>query len=112
MIFIKRNLKLYFRDKSAVFFSLLSVFIIIALYAVFLGDAWMSGSMKQIENARELMNDWLIAGLLSVASVTTTMGAFGVMIDDKTRKIDKDFYSSPIKRSKITSDICSNQWTD
>ncbi len=36
----KRNLKLFFRDKSAVFFSLLAVFIIIGLYALFLG---MSG---------------------------------------------------------------------
>ena len=34
----RRNLLLFFRDKSAVFFSLLSVFIIIGLYALFLGD--------------------------------------------------------------------------
>ena len=30
----KRNLKLFFRDKSAVFFSLLAVFIIIGLFSV------------------------------------------------------------------------------
>ncbi|MPM46870.1 hypothetical protein SDC9_93577 [bioreactor metagenome] len=101
-IMIKRNLKLYFRDKSAVFFSLMAIFIIIALYAVFLVDVWLSDSMKDLKNADVLMNSWLIAGLLSVASVTTTMGAFGVMIDDKVRKIDKDFYSSPIKRNSIT----------
>lgn len=32
-----RNLKLYFRDKAAVFFSLLGVLIIILLYVLFLG---------------------------------------------------------------------------
>ena len=37
-IFMKRNLKLFFRDRSAVFFSLLAIFIIIVLYIVFLGD--------------------------------------------------------------------------
>ncbi|HCD44303.1 MAG TPA: ABC transporter, partial [Lachnoclostridium sp.] len=37
-VFIERNLKLFFRDRSAVFFYLLSVFIIIGLYALFLGD--------------------------------------------------------------------------
>jgi multidrug/hemolysin transport system permease protein len=100
--FVKRNLLVFLRDKGAVFFSLLAVFIIIALYVVFLGDVWLSDSMKGIENADTLMNDWLVAGLLAVASVTTTMGAFGVMIDDKTRKINKDFYSSPIKKSSIT----------
>ncbi len=102
MIIIKRNLKLFFRDKSAVFFSLLAVFIIIALYAVFLGGIWLPDSMKIIQNADFLMNSWLLAGLLAVASVTTTMGAFGIMIDDKTRKINKDFYASPIKRNNIT----------
>ena len=100
--FTKRNLLLFFRDKSTVFFSLLAVLIIIALYVVFLGDVWLSDSMKGIENINTLMNSWLVAGLLAVASVTTTMGAFGVMIDDKARKINKDFYSSPIKKSSIT----------
>ena len=36
--FAKRNLMVFFRDKSAVFFSLLSALIIVALYALFLGD--------------------------------------------------------------------------
>ncbi|MDF2999951.1 MAG: transporter permease protein [Bacillota bacterium] len=102
-ILVKRNIILFFRDRSAVLFSLLAIFIIIGLYAVFLGDVWLDDSMKDIENADVLMNTWLVAGLLSVASVTTTMGAFGVMIDDKVRKIDKDFNSAPIKRSRITA---------
>ena len=101
-ILIKRNLKIFFRDRSAVLFSLLAIFIIIALYAVFLGDVWLDDSMQNIKGTNYLMNTWLLAGLLAVASITTTMGAFGVMIDDKVRKINKDFYSSPIKSSQIT----------
>ena len=101
-VFIKRNLKLFFRDKNAVLFSLLAIFIIIALYAVFLGDVWLDDSMKNINGADALMNNWLVAGLLAVASVTTTLGAFGVMIDDKVKKINKDFNSSPIKSTSIT----------
>ena len=102
IVFIERNLKLFFRDRLAVFFSLLSVFIIIGLYALFLGDVWMNDSMKDLKNAQTMMNSWLVSGLLTVTSMTTTMGAFGVMIDDKVQKINKDFDSSPIKRSSIT----------
>jgi len=102
IVFIERNLKLFFRDRLAVFFSLLSVFIIIGLYALFLGDVWMNDSMKDPKNAQTMMNSWLVSGLLTVTSMTTTMGAFGVMIDDKVQKINKDFDSSPIKRSSIT----------
>ncbi len=101
-VFMTRNLKLFFRDKTAVFFSLLAIFIIIALYTVFLGDVWLTEDMKGIQNPDVLMNSWLVSGLLAVASVTTTMGAFGVMIDDKVKKIYKDFNASPIKRSAIT----------
>ena len=102
-VLIKRNLKLFFRDRAAVLFSLMAVFIIIALYAVFLSDSMLGDSMKEIKGAAVLLNTWLIAGLLAVSSVTTAMGAFGVMIDDKTQKIDKDFYSAPIKSSSITA---------
>jgi multidrug/hemolysin transport system permease protein len=99
--FIKRNVKLFFRDKSAVFFSLLAVFIIIGLYALFLGDVWLS-EFSEADGARFLMDSWLISGLLAVTSVTTTLGAFGIMVEDKSRNIAKDFYSAPIKKSSIT----------
>jgi multidrug/hemolysin transport system permease protein len=100
-VLIRRNLKLYFRDRGAVFFSLLAVLIIIALYAVFLGGVWLPDSMQDLPGAGALMNSWLVAGLLAVASVTTTMGAFGVMIDDRVRKIDRDFLASPVPKSSI-----------
>lgn len=99
--FTRRNIKLFFRDKAAVFFSLLAVFIVIALYALFLGDIW-ANSFEDMEHADYFMSSWLAAGLVSVASLTTTLGAFSTMIDDRVKKIDKDFYSSPVKRSSIT----------
>lgn len=95
-----RNLKVFFRDKASVFFSLLAVFIIIGLYALFLGDVWTS-SFTGMKGVRYLMDSWIMAGLLAVTSVTTTMGAYGIMVDDKVKKINKDFISSPIKVRSI-----------
>ncbi len=99
--FAIRNLKVFFRDKSAVFFSLLSVFIIVGMYALFLGDVWAQG-YAQIDNIRFLMDSWMMSGLLAVTTVTATMGAFGIMVEDETKKYIKDFRSSPLKRSSIT----------
>ena len=98
--FTKRNLLVFFKDKASVFFSLLSVFIIIGMYALFLGDVWSSG-MSDVPNARNLMDRWIVAGLIAVTSVTTTMGAFGTMVEDKSKKIIKDIHSSPMARSSI-----------
>lgn len=103
--FSKRVLKLYFRDKTSVFFSLMAVFIIIGLYVLFLGDAW-SGNIE-VEKPKLLMDSWIMSGLLAVVSVTTTMGAFGIMVDDRQKKISKDFYSSPISRSRLAAGYIS-----
>ncbi len=98
--FMKRNLLVFFKDKASVFFSLLSVFIIIGMYALFLGDVWSSG-MEGVVGARNIMDRWIVAGLIAVTSVTTTMGAFGTMVEDKSKKIIKDIHSSPLPRISI-----------
>ena len=99
---IKRNLKLFFRDRTSVFFSLLAVFIIIGLYVLFLGNMMVKNFKELLgDNARFTIDSWVMAGLLSVTSITTTMGAFGTMVEDKTKKISKDFSSAPLKRSQL-----------
>lgn len=98
--FASRNLKIFFRDRAAVFFSLLSALIIIMLYVLFLGDMLTSG-MKAIPGSRFLIDSWIMAGLLSVTSITTTMGAFGIMVQDRERKNARDFTASPIRRSTL-----------
>lgn len=97
---VKRTLRLYFRDGASVFFSLLAVLIIMGLYVLFLGDVILS-DMKDMPGARFLMDSWVMSGLLCVASITTTMGAFGIMVDDRAKNILKDFFASPIKRSTL-----------
>ena len=98
--FVSRNLKVFFRDKTAVFFSLLAVLIVLGLYIFFLGDVWID-SFPNIKGVKNLMNCWIIAGLIGVTSVTANMGAFGTMIEDKSKNKIKDFYVLPIKKSKI-----------
>lgn len=104
-----RNLKIFFRQKSAVFFSLLGVFVIIGLYIVFLGDIWASDF--DIPGKDILMNNWIMAGIVSVASITTTMGAFGMMVEDRERKNSKDFFSAPLKRSEIVGGYIISAYT-
>ncbi len=98
--FAKRNIKIFFRDKSSVFFSLLGALIIIGLYALFLGDLVVK-SIEGIDGATAIISSWIVAGILAVTSVTGTLGAFGTMINDKDKKIEKDFYVAPMNRRDI-----------
>ena len=84
--FIKRVLKVYFRDKTSVFFSLLAVFIIIGLYVFFLGDVWSSNI--QVEKPRLIMSvlTFILVEIYIVAKggtfpdFTTLIKIFGLII--------------------------------
>ena len=55
-VLIHRNLKLFFRDRMAVFFSLLAVFISITLYVLFLSSTMMDGELGQLSNGKEMIH--------------------------------------------------------
>lgn len=98
---VRRNVNLYFRDKASVFFSMLSVIIIIGLYVLFLGKMVQGSGDIAGEAARFLTDSWIMAGVIATATVTTTLGALGQMVDDLTKKINRDFETAPIERWKI-----------
>lgn len=96
----KRNIKLYFRDKASVIFSLFAVLVIIALNIFFLTDSLNKG-MSDVPDIEVLVGTWLVAGIVAVTTTTTSLGALNTMVEDKSRKIYKDFYTSPLKRSSL-----------
>ncbi len=99
--FAIRNIKVYFRDRTSVFFSILAVLLIFMLYALFLGNTWQSSVPNEVSGGQLLLDSWLMAGILAVISFTTTAAGYGTMVDDRARKIYKDFQSSPMKRFSI-----------
>ena len=50
-ILARRNLRIFFRDRAGVFFSLLSALILIALYALFLGGLQVDNLAQRFANA-------------------------------------------------------------
>ncbi|MEF9962088.1 MAG: ABC transporter permease [Erysipelotrichaceae bacterium] len=99
---IHRHLLLFFKDKSAIFFSLMAVFVVIGLYVSFLGEMMIQPLVKSFgEGARELSDYWIIAGTLGTVALTTSLSAMNVMIEDRSNQIVKDFYVSPIGNLKI-----------
>ncbi len=95
-----RNLKIYLRDGGGVFFSFLGILIIIGLYVLFLGNG-MKEEVVGLPEGGLMVDSWVMAGIIAVASVTTSLGACGVMVDDKVKKNGKDLLSAPLKRYQI-----------
>ncbi|HEX3023405.1 MAG TPA: ABC transporter permease [Lachnospiraceae bacterium] len=111
---IKRNMLVYCKNRANLFFSFLTMFIIIALQLVFLGNM----NVKEVEstlanlggvrdvaqdhaNAVNLIYSWVIAGILVVNSVTVTLNVIGIMTEDEDKKRLTSFFVAPISRTKL-----------
>jgi len=105
-----RNIKLFFRDRRNVVMSFMSVFIIFGLYILFLGDTLKSG-VPDMPGVGFILDSWVMAGILAVTSVTATLGALGIMVEDRTQNILKDFKAAPIKRYDLVGGYLLSAFT-
>lgn len=94
--FAFRNLTLFFKDRMAVLLSFLAEFIVVVLYILFIRKNMVEG-FSTVADIELLIDVWMIAGILGITSVTTTMGAYGIMVEDKAKHIQRDFATSPIR---------------
>lgn len=108
---IKRNITIYLRDRSSVFFSLLSMIVIIGLMVVFLGKMNSDNVVDLLKqyggsrdaavdrnNAEQLVMLWTLAGIVVVNSVTITLSMVGIMVEDEVQKRLSSFYVAPVSR--------------
>lgn len=101
-----RNLRLFFRDRLNVFFSLLGALIVFLLYALFLSNLQTSsivGAFPQADEAdvRGFVDSWMFGGIVAMTSITTSLGALGVFVEDAATGRFRDFLVSPIRRGQL-----------
>lgn len=100
--FAFRNLELFFRDKTAVILSLLAEVIIMVLYIVFMRDNLLE-IFTGVKNIEMILDSWMISGIMGITPVTASMGAYGIMIEDRMGKIDRDLSISPLSDAEVIS---------
>ncbi|HOA15400.1 MAG TPA: ABC transporter permease [Bacillota bacterium] len=108
-----RNIRLFFRDKTSVFFSFLSVIIIIGLYVLFLGDTTIQSLANRVSDPRKakfFADTWIMAGVLVANAITSTLGALEVLVNDEHKGIVKDFMVSPVKRWQLVLGYVLSTW--
>lgn len=101
-----RNLKIFFRDRAGVFFSLLSALILFGLYALFLGNLqteYLGSQFPQATDAEvsAFVTSWVFAGITMITTLTTGLAALSVFVDDAASGRFRDFLVSPIKRTSM-----------
>lgn len=108
-VMIKRNMKLFFKDKGMFFTALITPGILLILYATFLGniyeDSFYAGLPDTITLPEKLINGLvggqLISSILAVSCVTVAFCANNLMVQDRSNGSIKDLKISPVKSSVL-----------
>ena len=102
---IKRNSKLFFKDKGMFFTSLITPAILLLLYATFLGNIYRESFSSALPPGlvipEKLINGCvggqLISSILAVSCVTVSFCSNMLMVQDKANGNIRDFTISPVK---------------
>lgn len=107
---IKRNTKLYFKDKGMFFTSLITPVILLVLYSTFLGNVYESSFRSALESAGASVSDkvlWgcvggqLVSSLLAVSCVTVSFCSNLLMVQDKISGARRDLTIAPLKSGTL-----------
>ena len=103
---IRRNVKLYFKDKAMFFTSLITPLILLVLYGTFLSNVYEDSFRSALEAAGATVPDKLIGGcvggqlvssLLAVSCVTVAFCSNLLMVQDKITGARRDLTIAPVK---------------
>lgn len=106
---IRRNCRLFFRDKGMFFSSLITPIILLVLYVTFLGNVYrdsFAGALPEgfvIEDAllNATVGGQLISSLLAVCCVTVAFCSNLLMVQDRVSGARRDLAVSPVRPSTI-----------
>lgn len=107
---IRRNVKLYFKDKGMFFTSLITPMILLVLYGTFLRNVYVDSFRSALEQAGATAPDALINGcvggqlitsLLAVSCVTVAFCSNLLMVQDKISGARYDLTITPVKPSTL-----------
>jgi len=104
-LLVKRNVKLYFRDKGMFFTSLITPLILLVLYATFLNNVYRDSFVTNLPQGLQisdsvidgLVGGQLISSILAVSCVTVSFCANFLMVQDKANGSARDLRIAPVK---------------
>ena len=107
---VKRNCKLFFKDKGMFFTSLITPVILLVLYATFLANVFTDTFNSIFEAAKlpidenmvkGMVGGELVSSILAVSCVTVAFCSNMLMVQDKVNGARRDLTMAPVKSSTL-----------
>ena len=110
-VLVRRNVKLFFKEKGLFFTALITPLILLVLYTTFLGRVYYNSLAASVPEGifisekllRGLVNGQLVSSLLAVSSVTVGFTTSFLMVHDKAHGRYRDLLITPVKPSTLAT---------
>ena len=107
---VKRNLRLFFKDKGLLLTSLITPLILLVLFVTFLGNVYRDSLILMLPEGYAVPNDilsalvsgQLVSSLLAVSCVTVSFCSNFLMVQDKALGIRADLDISPVSNAILS----------
>ncbi|WP_289683115.1 ABC transporter permease [Lactobacillus intestinalis] len=96
---VKRNIKIYFSSIPGVIMSLLGALIAFFIYIGFLQKN-LESSWPQIANVKQMLDLWMMAGIVAIAGITTSFQALGQLVKDRETRTADDMRLTDLSLSE------------
>ncbi len=106
---VKRNTKMFFKDKGLFFTSLITPLILLFLYTTFLGEVYRDSFQMSLPQGMTITDELmeacvggqLFSSLLAVCCVTVAFCSNMLMVQDKMTGARGDLLIAPVKKSTL-----------
>ena len=107
-ILIRRNLRVFWRDRLTVFFTVLGPLIVFVLFGVFLRKQTAQLIQRGVPGASNadaygMCDAWVFASVVSLSCFTGSLGMLMAFVDDRTTGRFSDYLVTPVKRSQLAT---------
>ncbi len=106
---VRRNTRLFFKDKGMFFASMVTPLILLLLFTTFLGNVYRDSFRSAVPQGMDVpealmegfVGGWLFSSLLAVCCVTVAFSSNMLMVQDKVTGARGDLVITPVKKSVL-----------
>ncbi len=106
---VRRNTRLFFKDKGMFFASMVTPLILLLLFTTFLGNVYRDSLRSAVPQGMDVpeavmegfVGGWLFSSLLAVCCVTVAFSSNMLMVQDKVTGARGDLVMTPVKKSVL-----------
>jgi len=120
MSLVKRDIKIFYRTRGNIFFSLLSVLILVVLHFVIFRqvytDNWVAvlsaipGLYVERTYLQWISDNLMFSAIIPIGAMTISLTTLGLLVADRETNALSDFLVSPIRRGKLMTSYLTSSF--